>query len=95
MAKHSHSSPVQGDLFASLPPPAYKPPTVDVAKIRRDLLAMLADLRGSEEGSPWPYEKLRYNRVVFPQMANWLPTEERDQIRLDFAAELKRLDIAA
>jgi hypothetical protein len=56
---------------------------------------MLADLRASRDGSPWPQEQTRLNRVIFPQMSNWLPPEERDQLRFDFDSELKRLNLAA
>lgn len=34
-------------------------------------------------------------QIVFPQMANWLPQEERDQLRFEFAQELERLKLAA
>jgi hypothetical protein len=33
-------------------------------------------------------------RVIFPQMANWLPEEESAQLRLEFEAELARLEAA-
>jgi hypothetical protein len=33
--------------------------------------------------------------VIFPQMANWLPEAEREQLRFDFAAELERLALVA
>jgi hypothetical protein len=34
-------------------------------------------------------------KLIFPQMANWLPESERDQLRFEFEAELKRLNLAA
>jgi hypothetical protein len=86
--------PAQGDLFASYRPEPRKY-KVDPAKIRRKLLAMLADLRSSEDGSPWPYETTRLNKVIFPQMANWLPEEERERLRAEFRAELERLNLAS
>jgi hypothetical protein len=33
--------------------------------------------------------------VLFPQMANWLPEEERERLRAEFRAELERLDLAS
>jgi hypothetical protein len=84
----------QGDLFGTAPA-AYRPPEVDPEKVRLLLKAMLADLSAAKAGSPWPRETTRLNRTIFPQMANWLPEEERDQLRFAFAEELKRLDIAA
>jgi hypothetical protein len=87
-------TPPQGDLFGGAAPPARKP-EVDPAKVRLWLQSMLADLRASRDGSPWPQEQTRLNRVIFPQMSNWLPPEERDQLRFDFDSELKRLNLAA
>jgi hypothetical protein len=85
--------PAQGDLFAGAGAPAA--PRVDPAAIRRRLLAMLAELRAARQGSPWPPETTRLNRLLFPQMANWLPEAERDQLRFEFERELARLDQAA
>jgi hypothetical protein len=34
-------------------------------------------------------------RRARPQMANWLPEEEREQLRADFRAELERLGLTA
>jgi hypothetical protein len=68
---------------------------VDPTIIRHRLHAMLADIRSAKRRSPWPPETTRLNQLLFPQMANWLPTEERDQLRFEFELELKRLDLAA
>jgi hypothetical protein len=32
--------------------------------------------------------------TVFPQMANWLPEEEAEQLRFEFAREIDRLKAA-
>ncbi|MDJ0448975.1 hypothetical protein [Methylocystis sp. JR02] len=87
--------PAQGDLFAGEPARAPAAAKVDPEMIRRRLQKMLAELRAGQHGSPWPHETTRLNRLLFPQMSNWLPEDERDQLRLEFEAELKRLDIAA
>jgi len=58
-------------------------------------MAMLSDIRAAETKSPWPPETTRLNQLIFPQMANWLPEDERDQFRFEFAMELKRLNLAA
>jgi len=34
-------------------------------------------------------------QTVFPNMANWLPEEEADQLRFEFAQEMDRLTRAA
>lgn len=84
----------QGDLFGDAPrAPAV--PAVDPERVRRKLHAMLAELRATEAGSPWPRETTRANQLIFPQMTNWLPAEERDQLVFDFEAELRRLKLAA
>lgn len=88
-------SPAQGDLFAGESFGAKKTAQVDPEVIRRRLHAMLAAVRASKKGSPWPPETTRLNQLIFPQMANWLPESERDQLRFEFEAELKRLNLAA
>ena len=55
---------------------------------------MLAQLRDAEH-MPWSERKVRITEVIFPQMANWLPEEERDQFRFAFAQEMERLKNAA
>ncbi|QGM94161.1 hypothetical protein F7D13_09050 [Methylocystis rosea] len=87
--------PAQGDLFAGESQVARQTPQVDPGVIRRRLQAMLAAVRASHAGSPWPPETTRLNQLIFPQMANWLPESERDQLRFEFQAELKRLNLAA
>ena len=62
----------------------------DPADIRRRLHDLLATARAAER-MPWDTRKAGLWRIVFPQMANWLPDEEADQLRFAFAAELERL----
>lgn len=88
-------SPAQGDLFKSEAPAARPQLRVDPDVIRLRLQKMLAEARAAREDSPWPPETTRLNQLIFPQMANWLPEEERDQLRLEFETELKRLNLAA
>ncbi|MBM3563579.1 MAG: hypothetical protein FJX48_10645 [Alphaproteobacteria bacterium] len=87
-------SPTQGDLFAGESHEARQTP-IDPDVIRRRLHAMLAAVRATQKGSPWSPETTRLNRLIFPQMANWLPESERDQLRFEFETELKRLNLAA
>jgi hypothetical protein len=87
-------TPAQADLFGQEPAPVIRK-QVDPDKIRLWLQSMLADLNGVENGSPWPHETLRLNRVIFPQMSNWLPAHEREQLCFAFESELKRLNLAA
>ncbi|QGM44868.1 hypothetical protein [Methylocystis heyeri] len=85
--------PAQGDLFGGDAPMATPTPKVDPAAIRLRLHAMLGEVRAVREGSPWSPSTTRLNQLIFPQMANWLPAEERDQLRLEFDAELERLSL--
>lgn len=83
-------TPAQGDLFGRAAPAAAAP-KVDPAEIRLRLLAMLAEARAARNGAPWSPETMRLNQLIFPQMANWLPDAERDQLRIEFQRELERL----
>lgn len=69
---------------------SYEP---DRDEIRAELLGVLADARAARDGCPWDARTFKYHKVVFPQMANWLPAEERDQFRLDFAREIERIEL--
>ena len=87
-------TPAQGDLFGDTAPVSTAP-QVDPEIVRRRLHAMLAEVRAAERRSPWPPETTRLNQLIFPQMANWLPAEERDQLRFEFEAAMRRLNVAA
>jgi len=54
---------------------------------------MLGQIRGAEE-CPWSEKQLGLNKVIFPQMANWLPEEEAAELCRQFAAEVARLEAA-
>jgi hypothetical protein len=84
------SDPAQLDMFG--PPPAqnYDP---DPESVRAELTAILARARAAPQ-EPWPAKEASYWGTVFPQMANWLPAEEAQRLRLAFAAELARLRAA-
>ena len=47
------------------------------------------------ETMPWPERDARMWQIAFPQMANWLPPDEADQLRFEFAQEMQRLARAA
>ncbi len=50
---------------------------------------------GTAPGMPWPERDARMWQTVFPQMANWLPDDEAEQMRQAFAREIERLKKAA
>ncbi|HXT08349.1 MAG TPA: hypothetical protein VN715_15605 [Roseiarcus sp.] len=91
------SSPTQPDLFADLEPPKPKKPApgsyVAPEEVRPQLQKVLAEARAAAT-YPWAARQTEYWRLVFPQMCNWLPPEERDRMRAEFAAEIARLDAA-
>lgn len=73
------------------PPPDITP---DPDRVRRRLHTILETARAAPE-VPWPHKKQRVWQIVFPNMAKWLPEEEADQLRFEFAQEIERLQNAA
>jgi len=65
---------------------------VDPEEVRAELLAILEIARAARDAAPWDRRTHRYHQVVFPQMANWLPPEEADQLCFEFARELERIE---
>ncbi len=87
--------PAQGDLFTDEPS---RNPGVGVAnpdEVRRRLHKMLAEARAAAHAPPWNERTTRVYQIVFPQMANWLPEAEAEQLRLEFESEIRRLTQAA
>jgi len=66
----------------------------DPEDIRRQLHALLTQARQAS-AIPWSERDLRMWEVVFPQMTSWLPDEEAEQLRFEFAQEVERLRAAA
>lgn len=81
----------EGEGRMPVPERSYLP---DPAVIRRRLRALL-DAARNAQAMPWSERDARMWDVVFPQMADWLPDEEADQLRFDFAQEMQRLKAAA
>lgn len=68
--------------------------TPDPDRVRRRLHAVLERARAAPD-KPWPEKKQRVWQIVFPNMAKWLPEEEAEQLRFEFAQEIERLKLAA
>ena len=68
------------------------PTKVDPEEVRQELRALLELARSSRDAAPWDRRTHRYHQVVFPQMANWLPDDEANQLRFEFAKELERIE---
>lgn len=79
-------------LGLPLQEPQRRPDGVDPGEVRAELLAVLGQARSARVGPPWHRKAQRYHRVVFPQMASWLPEAEAEQLRAEFAVELDRIE---
>ena len=66
----------------------------DPERVRRRLHGILETARAAPD-VPWPEKKQRVWRIVFPNMAKWLPDDEADQLCFEFAQEIERLGLAA
>ena len=83
-----------GDDQGRIPHPAPQSHLPDPERVRRRLNALLETARNATR-MPWDARKASMWQIVFPQMANWLPEEEAEQLRFEFAKELERLKLAA
>jgi hypothetical protein len=81
---------MQADLFGPPDVPAYRP---DPDKVRSRLHSILAEAR-SAQAMPWEPTTVSLYLTIFPQMAQWLPDDEGEQLRFQFEAELERLKAA-
>lgn len=68
------------------------PTDIDPAEIRAELLHLLEIAKAATDEAPWDRRTHRYHQVVFPQMADWLPDDEANQLRFEFAKELERIE---
>ncbi|MDP1732319.1 MAG: hypothetical protein Q8L54_14330 [Devosia sp.] len=90
-------SPAQGSLFGpgddrmQAPRQRYVP---DPEAVRLRLLSLLEKARSAEK-MPWSERDARMWQTVFPNMAKWLPEDEAEQLRFEFAREMERLKQAA
>lgn len=65
----------------------------DPEDVRQRLNGLLALARAAKS-MPWPERDARMWQTVFPQMANWLPDDEANQLRFEFSQEIERLKAA-
>ena len=91
---HDQQGSLFGDAEGRIPDPPRPSHLPDPEDIRRRLHELLAKARGAER-MPWDERKARMWQIVFPQMANWLPDDEANQLRFEFAQEIERLKLAA
>ncbi len=91
------NGPAQGSLFGSGEnrlQAQRQNPVPDRETVRLRLKSLLEKARSAEK-MPWSERDARMWQTVFPNMAKWLPIEEADQLRFEFAQEMKRLERAA
>ena len=69
-------------------------PAVDHPARARARLSAVLELMRSAKTMPWSDRDARMRQTVFPQMANWLPDAEAEQLRLEFIREIERLKAA-
>jgi hypothetical protein len=91
------NSPVQGSLFGPgenrLQPPQQST-TPNPETIRLRLKSLIEKVRSADK-MPWSERDARMWQTVFPNMAKWLPEDEANQLRFEFAQEIERLQRAA
>jgi hypothetical protein len=81
----------QADLFGPPPPKSYAP---SLATVRAEVNKVLEKARIAKE-MPWTAKEVAFWKTVFPQMSNWLPAEEAEQLRSAFMEEICRLEAAS
>jgi len=79
----------QLELFAQ---PAAAVSTVPSQAFVRDRIQSVLNLLRSAQALPWSEKEAARLRLTVPQMADWLPAEERDAVRAEFAGLLARLE---
>lgn len=81
----------EGQNRLQAPKQSYAP---DPERARRKLMALLERAQAADV-MPWSERDARMWQTVFPQMANWLPQQEAEQLCFQFAQEIERLKRAA
>ena len=89
--------PAQGSLFGAgedrlQAPRQSSMPDPETVRLR---LRTLLEKARSAERMPWSERDARMWQTVFPNMAKWLPENEANQLRFEFAQEMERLRQAA
>lgn len=85
----------QGDLFTQEPARNPGLAAADPHDIRTRLHKMLSEARAATSAPPWNERTTRLYQLIFPQMTDWLPKEEAEQLRHAFLQEMQRLTKAA
>lgn len=81
-----------GQLGLGLEDTRPDPTHIDPQSVREELNTILATARAARDEAPWDRRTHVYHKVVFPQMARWLPDDEAAQLCFAFAAEIERIE---
>lgn len=69
-------------------------PLFDSDEMRMECLALIAEARANVIDLVWDESTLRYNRALFPNVAEWINDEqERKQLCFDFERECERIEL--
>jgi hypothetical protein len=84
----SERKPIHSERYGIIepPPPGGHTPETIRAKMHK----LIAEARAAN-ATPWPLRQTRSHMVMFPYMAEWLPTEEGEQLLMEFMGEMRRL----
>ena len=66
---------------------------IDPDEVRAEMKLMLASARNATAEALWDERTFRYNKLVFPQMARWLPDDEAAQFCFAFRIEVERIEL--
>lgn len=86
-------TPAQADLFGDAPAQPRK--VIDFPDEARRRLRKVLDQARAAATMPWSEREAGKWEILFPQMAEWLPSDEANQLCFEFAQELERLRNAA
>ncbi len=69
-------------------------PLFDPYDIRLECLALISQARANSDELVWDADTLKYNRILFPHVASWIPNEaERAQLCFEFAEECRKIEL--
>jgi hypothetical protein len=83
----------QLELFGGEPVLPLRSTPDEMREFLQFLQALLAEARAAET-MPWPADRARLYRGLFPQLSYWLPEEESVRLRQELQTELARLEAA-
>ena len=86
---HHHEEQFGFELGEAPPNAVYSP---NLAEIREDLDSILEMAKSAIDHAPWDARMMRYNKIIFLQMAKWLPDNEAEQYCFAFLAEYERIE---